>query len=163
MNFPKDFLWGGAIACSQAEGAWNEDGKGLDTQDLRYFDAGWTREQRQKNRDINMTTQRFQAALAASDIEHYPFRWGIDFYHTYKEDLALLQELGLKIFRTSISWARIYPNGDDESPNEAGIQYYVDLFTECHKRGMKVFATILHYAAPVHLVTAYGKSEAKRT
>ena len=156
MNFPKDFLWGGAIACSQAEGAWNEDGKGLDTQDLRYFDAGWTREQRQKNRDINMTTQRFQAALAASDIEHYPFRWGIDFYHTYKEDLALLQELGLKIFRTSISWARIYPNGDDESPNEAGIQYYVDLFTECHKRGMKVFATILHYAAPVHLVTAYG-------
>ena len=103
-----------------------------------------------------MTSERFATAIRADDEEHYPFRWGIDFYHTYKQDLALLQELGLKIFRTSISWARIYPNGDDETPNEAGIQYYIDLFTECHKRGMKVFATILHYATPVHLITAYG-------
>ena len=155
-HFPQNFLWGGAIAASQAEGAWNEGGKGLDTQDLRVFDADWDAAQRRKNRDINMTTERFETALTAQDIEHYPFRWGIDFYHTYKQDLALMQELGLKIFRTSISWARIYPNGDDAQPNEEGIRYYVDLFTECHKRGMKVFATILHYATPVNLITKYG-------
>lgn len=154
--FPKDFLWGGAIAASQAEGAWNEGGKGLDTQDMRVFHAEWDAAARRENRDINMTTERFNTALAATEIEHYPFRWAIDFYHNYREDLALMEELGLKIFRTSISWARIYPNGDDERPNEEGIQYYIDLFTECHKRGMKVFATILHYATPVHLVTQYG-------
>ena len=139
-RFPKEFLWGGAIAASQAEGAWNEGGKGLDTQDLRVFDSLWDKEMRRKNRDINMTSERFRAALTAEDMEHYPFRWAIDFYHTYKEDLALMEELGLKVFRTSISWARIYPNGDDEQPNEEGIQYYIDMFTECHKRGMKVFA-----------------------
>ena len=74
-------------------------------------------------------------ALKATDITHYPFRWGIDFYHRYKSDLALFEELGLKIFRTSINWARIFPNGDDETPNEEGIQYYICFiyFNECHK------------------------------
>lgn len=117
-HFPQNFLWGGAIAASQAEGAWNEGGKGLDTQDLRVFDADWDAAQRRKNRDINMTTERFETALTAQDIEHYPFRWGIDFYHTYKQDLALMQELGLKIFRTSISWARIYPTATMPSPTK---------------------------------------------
>ena len=134
-HFPENFLWGGAIASAQAEGAWNEGGKGMDTQDLRVFDASWDADMRRKNRDINMTGERFQAALTATDLEHYPFRWAIDFYHNWREDLALLEELGLKIFRTSISWARIYPNGDDPVPNEEGIRFYVDLFTECHKRG----------------------------
>ena len=154
--FKKDFLWGGAIAASQADGGWNEGGKGLDTQDLRYFDASWDKEMRQENRNINMTGERFQKALSDTDITHYPFRWAIDFYHNYKEDLALMEELGLKIFRTSISWARIYPNGDDETPNQEGLAFYKDLFTECHKRGMKVFATILHYNIPVNLITRYG-------
>ena len=161
--FPKDFLWGGAIAASQADGAWQEDGKGMDTQDLRYFDASWNKTQREENRNINMTSKRFQDALSADDTTHYPFRWGIDFYHTYKEDLKLMEELGLKIFRTSISWSRIYPNGDDKMPNEAGIQHYIDLFTECKKRGMKVFATILHYNIPVHLVTEYGGWKNRKT
>ena len=155
-GFPRDFLWGGAIAASQADGAWNEGGKGIDTQDLRYFDAAWDKAMRQENRNINMTSSRFEAAMKAEEIEHYPFRWGIDFYHYYKEDLALFEEMGMKIFRTSINWARIYPNGDDEIPNEEGIRFYTDLFTECHKRGMKVFATILHYNIPVNLVTEYG-------
>lgn len=155
-KFPKEFLWGGAISTSQADGAYLEGGKGLDTQDLRYFDATWDKEKRTENRNINMTSKRFEEALKATDITHYPFRWGIDFYHRYKSDLALFEELGLKIFRTSINWARIFPNGDDETPNEEGIQYYIDLFDECHKRGMKVFATILHYNIPVNLVTKYG-------
>ena len=155
-KFPKDFLWGGAIAASQADGAYLEGGKGLDTQDLRYFDASWDKEKRTENRNINMTTERFNEALVAKDITNYPFRWGIDFYNKYKEDLALFEELRLKIFRTSINWARIFPNGDDETPNEEGLQYYIDLFDECHKRGIKVFATILHYNIPVNLVTKYG-------
>ena len=155
-KFPKEFLWGGAIAASQADGAYLEGGKGLDTQDLRYFDASWNKEKRTENRNINMTTERFNEALVAKDITHYPFRWGIDFYNKYKDDLALFEELGLKIFRTSINWARIFPNGDDKTPNEEGLQYYIDLFDECHKRGIKVFATILHYNIPVNLVTKYG-------
>ena len=162
-GFYKDFLWGGAIAASQADGAWNEGGKGIDTQDLRYFDAGWDWEKRQENRNINMTGERFFAALQTGETEHYPFRRGIDFYHYYKEDLALMEELGLKLFRTSINWARIYPNGDDETPNEEWIQFYTDLFTECHKRVMKVFATILHYNIPVNLVTKYGGWKNRKT
>ena len=148
-HFPQNFLWGGAIAASQAEGAWNEGGKGLDTQDLRVFDADWDAAQRRKNRDINMTTERFETALTAQDIEHYPFRWGIDFYHTYKQDLALMQELGLKIFRTSISWARIYPNGVEETPNQAGLDFYRNVFLELKKYGIEPLVTIQHYDVPL--------------
>lgn len=155
-TFPEGFLWGGAIAASQADGAYLEGGKGLDTQDLRYFDPAWTRAQRDENRNINMTSERFKRALSDTDTLHYPFRRGIDFYHTWREDLALFEELGMKIFRTSICWARIFPNGDDAEPNEEGLKFYTDLFDECHRRGMKVFATILHYDIPVNLVTRYG-------
>ena len=157
MNkFTENFLWGGAFSASQAEGAWNKDGKGIDTQDLRYFDTLWTREERDKNRNINMTSKIFEKALKDTDDKHYPFRWGIDFYENYKNDLDLFQELGLKIFRTSISWSRIFPNGDDKEPNEAGINFYLNLFKECQKRNIKVFATILHYNIPVNLITKYG-------
>lgn len=155
-GFSKTFLWGGAIAASQADGGFRDGGKGISTQDLRYFDTEWSKEKRTEMRNINMTTEIFKRALEDTDNTHYPFRWGIDFYHTYKEDLALLEELGLQVFRTSICWSRIYPNGDDEYPNMEGIQHYIDLFTECHKRGMKVFATILHYDIPVNLVLKYG-------
>lgn len=155
-GFPESFLWGGAIAASQADGAYLEGGKGISTQDLRYFDPAWDKAKRTEMRNINMTSDIFEKALTDTEITHYPFRWGIDFYHTYKEDLALMEEMGMKIFRTSICWARIYPNGDDKEPNQEGIKHYIDLFTECHKRGMKVFATILHYDIPVNLVTKYG-------
>ncbi|MDO5422230.1 MAG: family 1 glycosylhydrolase [Eubacteriales bacterium] len=156
QGFSENFLWGGAVASGQAEGAYLEGGKGLDTQDLRYFDTAWDRAKRDEMRNVNMTSEIFEKALKDTDPTHYPFRWGIDFYHTYREDLALMEEMGMKIFRTSISWARIYPNGDDEEPNQEGLQYYIDLFTECHKRGMKVFATMLHYGIPVNLVLKYG-------
>ncbi len=157
MNkFTEDFLWGGAISSSQADGAWNKDGKGIDSQDLRYFSSSWSREERDINRNVNMTTDLFEKALKDKNEEHYPFRWGIDFYNNYKKDLELLEELGIKVFRTSINWARIFPNGDDERPNEIGLKFYIDLFKECKKRGMKVFATILHYNIPVNLIIKYG-------
>lgn len=155
-KFPEDFLWGGAIASSQADGAYLQDGKGLDSQDLRYFDADWTRSQRDENRNINMTSKLFDQALNATQINHYPFRYGIDFYNRWSEDLDLFEELGIKVFRTSINWARIFPNGDDATFNREGMEFYRKLFFECQKRNIKVFATILHYNIPVNLITKYG-------
>lgn len=155
-QFPKDFLWGGAIAASQADGAYNEGGKGLDTQDLRYFDPNWTKEERSLKSNRRMNGEKFDKALTDTNDKMYPFRRGIDFYHRYRDDLQMLSELGLKVFRTSINWARIFPNGDDATPNAEGIKFYQDLFQECHRLGMKVFATIVHYNIPVHLVTEYG-------
>lgn len=162
-GFREDFLWGGAIASSQADGAYNEGNKGLDTQDLRYFDAKWTKEERALKVNRRMSDEKYRKALKDDDVVHYPFRWGIDFYHRYKEDIKLFAELGIKILRTSINWARIYPNGDDELPNEEGLQFYIDLFDECHKYGIKVFATILHYNIPVHLVEKYGGWKSRKT
>ena len=162
-EFPEDFLWGGAIASHQAEGGFNEGGKGMDSEDVRYFNADWTMEQRIENRLQRMTSEIFNKGIISEDDEHYPFRWGIDFYHTYKEDLKLMKEMGLKVFRTSISWARIYPNGDDEYPNEEGIQYYRNLFEECHNQGMKVFLTMLHYAVPVNIIRKYDGWKSRKT
>ncbi|NBI89141.1 glycosyl hydrolase family protein [Lachnospiraceae bacterium] len=156
QGFPKDFLWGGATAASQVEGGWDEGGKGLDTQDCRPQFANLTREQKNSWEYKQMTNQKFADALVSRETSIYPFRFGSDHYHRYKEDIALFAEMGMKIYRMSISWARIYPNGDDEKPNEEGIRFYKNIFEECHKYGIKVFVTMLHYAVPVHLVEAYG-------
>ena len=163
-GFPAGFLWGGAMASSQAEGGWNEGGKGLDTQDLRYFDSAWTREERALQSNRRMNSAKLERALAdLEDTEHYPFRHGIDFYHRYREDLDLFQELGIKILPTSICWARIFPNGDDAEPNEEGLAFYEDLFSECHKHGIKVFATMLHYNIPESLVQRFGGWKSRKT
>lgn len=156
MNFPKNFLWGGAISCSQAEGGFNEDGKGIDTQDLRYFNFHWNKNERKQFKNRRMYKAKFEKALIDTNDKMYPFRRGIDFYHHWKEDIDLLAELHLKVFRTSIDWSRIYPNGDDKLANQAGINYYHNMFTYCHKKGIKVFVTILHYNIPVNLVLKYG-------
>ncbi|WP_373127415.1 glycoside hydrolase family 1 protein [Dielma fastidiosa] len=157
-NFPKDFLWGGAIACSQADGAFNEGGKGLSTQDCRYFDSNWDFNTiYKKNAYVSdMKTDDFKKALACKDDKDYPFRRGIDFYHEYPNDIKLFKELGLKIFRTSICWSRIFPNGDDDSPNEEGLRYYDTLFQTLKENNIKIFATIMHYDIPVNLVIKYG-------
>ena len=156
MSFPKDFLWGGATAASQVEGGWNEGGKGLDTQDCKPQFSNLTREQKNSWEYKQMTSQKFEDGKACQEVGNYPFRFGSDEYHRYKEDIALFAEMGMKVYRLSISWARIYPNGDDEKPNQAGIEYYKNVFEECHKQHIKVFVTMLHYAIPVHLVDAYG-------
>ena len=156
-GFDKDFLWGGAIAASQADGAWNVGGKGLDTQDCRYLDGSWSHEQVElKHHNDPFSRKEFEAALKDNTDTYYPFRRGIDFYHHYTEDLAMMGEMGMKVFRTSACWARLFPNGDESEPNEEGIAYYRDMLSEAHKNGMKVFLTMLHYDIPVHLVTEYG-------
>lgn len=155
-GFPKDFLFGGATAASQVEGGYDEGGKGLDSQDCKpqFFDL--TREQKNSWKYKQMTSEKYELAKTVKGIANYPFRFGSDEYHRYKEDIALFAEMGMKIYRLSISWARIYPNGDDEMPNKEGIRYYKELFNECHKYGIKIMVTILHYAVPVNLIDKYG-------
>ena len=134
-GFPKNFLWGGAIAANQAEGAYLEDGKQMSTADIkaRGFFGGIRR-----------------------DADYYPTHKAIDFYHKYKCDLKLFAEAKFNIFRTSINWTRIYPTGLEEHPNEKGIKYYKEMFGYCHSLGMKVMVTISHYETPLYLVDHYG-------
>lgn len=150
-GFPKDFMWGGAVAANQLEGAWDIDGKGICVADINEFQDNIAIEKK-GNKEL---TRAYVEEAAASTDKIFPKRHGIDFYHTYKEDLKLLAGLGLKTFRTSINWSRIFPNGDDQTPNEAGLRFYDDLFDEILKNGMEPMITISHYEMPLHLTTAY--------
>ena len=135
MTFPKNFLWGGAVAANQCEGAYNEDGKGLDIQDIM--------------------PRGIKGAPTAEPTEDNMKLVGIDFYHRYKEDVKLFAEMGFKVFRTSIAWSRIFPNGDDAEPNEQGLAFYDSLFDECHKYGIEPLVTISHYETPLNLAKKY--------
>ena len=136
MRFPEGFLWGGAVAANQCEGAYNEDGKGLSIQDImpNGISGPITKEPTKDNLKLV----------------------GNDFYHRYKEDIKFMAEMGFKVFRTSIAWSRIFPNGDDEQPNEKGLQFYDDLFDECNKYGIEPLVTISHYETPLHLTLKYN-------
>lgn len=152
-NFPKDFLWGGAVAACQCEGAFDKDGRGLSTSDIHEYTKGLHRACIEKEGGGT----RSQIEAAAVDMKgYYPKRYGIDFYHTYKEDLALLQEMGFKCFRTSISWSRIFPKGEEAAPCEEGLRFYDALIDEIIRDGMEPILTMSHYDMPLHLVTAYG-------
>lgn len=133
--FPKDFLWGGAVAANQCEGAYQEDGKGLSIQDVMPKGIKGPRTERPTPDNLKLE--------------------GIDFYRRYKEDIAMFAEMGFKVFRTSIAWSRIFPNGDEEEPNEAGLKFYDDLFDECLKYGIQPLVTLSHYETPLHLAEAY--------
>ena len=159
QGFPKDFLWGGASAACQMEGAYDVDGKGMSVSDVQMYT---------KNLDRSLLKNEGGGTLDelkeyASDNKNlFPKRWGIDFYHRYKEDLAYLKEMGFKCYRTSISWPRIFPNGDDEIPNEKGLQFYDSLIDEIVKDGMEPIITISHYDMPLNLVFKYGGFENKK-
>ena len=141
MALPKDFLWGGAVAAHQLEGGWDADGRGPSVSDV--LTAGTVSERR-----------RITDGVIAG--ESYPNHKGIDFYHTYKDDIALFGELGFKCFRTSISWSRIFPNGDELVPNEAGLQFYDDMFDTMHKYGIEPVITLSHFEMPFYLAKHYG-------
>ena len=152
-GFPKDFLWGGAVAACQIEGAYDVDGRGLSTSDIHAYDKNMDRAHIEK--EGGGTLAGIKAAVEDKE-SYFPKRYGIDFYHTYKSDLALMKEMGFKAFRTSISWSRIYPNGDEETPNEKGLEFYDHLIDEIIKDGMEPVITMSHYDIPLHLVTEYG-------
>nr|WP_282917478.1 glycoside hydrolase family 1 protein [Streptococcus canis] len=134
--FPKDFLWGGAVAANQVEGAFETDGKGWSVQDVLP----------------NGGLGEWTASPTGDNLKLE----AIDFYHRYKEDIALFAEMGFKVFRTSIAWSRIFPNGDDDQPNEAGLQFYDDLFDELLKYGIEPLVTLSHYETPLHLAKTYN-------
>ena len=138
---PKNFLWGGAVAANQCEGAWNVDGKGISTADC--LTAGTLNRKREYTDGV-------------IEGKYYPNHDVIDFYHRYKEDIALFAEMGFKCFRTSIAWTRIFPNGDDGSPNEAGLEFYDRVFDELLKYDIEPVVTISHYETPYNLVKKYG-------
>lgn len=154
-QMPKDFLWGGAIAANQAEGAFQVDGKGISLADVHKYYPDKTNAEISQEQIKGMSVADIQANLADTD-SYYPKRHGIDFYHTYPEDLALLKELGFKTFRTSIDWTRIFPTGEEETPNEAGLAYYDRLIDKIIELGMEPIITILHYETPIEISLKYG-------
>lgn len=141
MKFPEGFLWGGSIAANQCEGAWNIDGKGDSVCDHML---GGTK-----------STPRF-FTNEIDPTKHYPSHKGIDFYHHYKEDIALFAEMGFKSFRFSINWTRIFPNGDEKTPNQKGLNFYRSMINELKKYDIEPIVTICHYELPYHLMKEYG-------
>lgn len=146
MSFPENFLWGGATAANQCEGAYLTDGKGLSTADV--MTAG--------DKD---TPRRITDGCLPG--ENYPSHVAIDHYGHFKEDIALFGEMGFKTYRMSINWARIFPNGDDDEPNEAGLAHYDAVFDECHKYGIEPLVTLSHYETPLGL-QKYGSWENRK-
>ena len=141
VKFPDGFYWGGATAANQFEGAWDVDGRGPSTDD--HILGGSVETPRMITREIDPD-------------KFYPNHDGIDFYHHYAEDIALFAEVGFNMFRMSISWSRIFPNGDDEKPNELGLAFYDRVFDELAKYHIEPMVTISHYEMPYNLVDKYN-------
>ena len=148
-KFPEGFLWGGAVAAHQLEGGWNQGGKGISISDV--MTAG-----------DNKTHSPRRITDGVLEGENYPNHEAIDFYHHYKEDIALFAEMGFKAFRTSIAWTRIYPNGDDETPNEEGLKFYDDMFDTMHQYGIEPVVTLAHFEMPYALSKKYNGFMDKR-
>ena len=139
--FRDDFLWGGACAANQFEGAWDVDGKGPSLPDMCTNGSA--------------TTSKWVTTAIRPD-KLYPSHEAIDFYHHYEEDIALFAEMGFKVFRTSINWSRIFPTGEESEPNEKGLAFYDRVFDCCKAHGIEPLVTISHYEIPYHLVEQYN-------
>lgn len=134
--FPENFLWGGALAANQCEGAYQEDGKGLSIQDVLPHGIKGARTKRPTADNLKLE--------------------GVDFYHHYPEDIRLFAEMGFQVLRISIAWSRIFPQGDETKPNEAGLEFYDRVFDECRKYGIEPMVTLSHYETPLHLAETYN-------
>lgn len=153
-DFPEGFLWGGAIAANQVEGAWNVDGKGISTADIAMYKNNLSKGDYKKHNTVDES--QIETAMKSTSTAEYPKRRGIDFYHRYEEDILLFSQLGLKALRFSIAWTRIFPNGDETHPNEAGLRYYDHIIDELIKHDIHPVVTLSHYEMPMHLVNEYG-------
>ena len=141
MTFPEKFFWGGATAANQCEGSWNEEGKGESIAD--HITSGTKTKPREFHKDIKTGV-------------NYPSHDGIEHYRRYEEDLKLFSEMGFTMYRMSIQWTRIFPNGDDDNPNRAGLDHYRKVFLLCKKLGIEPLVTLSHYDFPYHLAEKYG-------
>ena len=135
MAFPENFLWGGATAANQCEGAYDEEGKGLSIQ--------------------HVLTHGFGPRTEGPTKDNLKLK-GIDHYHRYKEDIALFAQMGFKVYRFSVAWSRIYPTGEEDTPNEAGLQFYERILDECEKYSIEPLITISHYETPLNLAEKYN-------
>ncbi|GKQ42364.1 glycosyl hydrolase [Companilactobacillus sp. RD055328] len=145
-KFKKDFLWGGATAANQAEGGYKEGGRGLSIADV--LPGGKQRFDIINSEDFNWEIDE--------DKYKYPNHVAIDHYHRFKEDIKLFAEMGFKVYRFSISWSRIFPKGDELTPNEEGLKFYDQMIDECLKYDIEPVITISHYEMPLYLVTEYN-------
>ena len=136
MGFPEGFLWGGATAANQIEGAYAEDGKGLSVQDV-------------------LPGGVVKPASAGPTPDNLKLE-AIDFYHRYQQDIALFAEMGFKVFRLSIAWSRIFPRGDEAEPNAAGLAFYDRVIDELLTHNIVPLVTLSHYELPLHLAQEYG-------
>lgn len=151
--FPNHFLWGGAIAANQTEGAFNQNGKGLSVDDvIPYIKPDQHGKMKMSNPDL----KTIKEAKAGTSGNVYPKRWGIDFYHHYEEDIQLFAEMGFKALRISIAWSRIFPMGDELSPNEKGLLFYDRLFDALLAQGIEPVVTLSHYEIPLGLAEKYN-------
>lgn len=148
-----NFLWGVATSASQIEGAWQEDRKGMSIADcLRYRPKIDVKDYKKVNK---IDSREIERAVNDPSTQKWAKRYGVDFYHHYKEDIKELAEMGIKAFRFSISWTRIFPNGDDLTPNKNGLDFYLDLVKELKKYHIEPVVTLSHYDMPLHLVLNY--------
>ncbi|WP_137626479.1 glycoside hydrolase family 1 protein [Lactiplantibacillus pingfangensis] len=169
MAFDDRFLWGGATAANQYEGGYLDDGKGLSTSDVLTVGANdkprmvtWKNPRTGETGETEFGFYTDQRQVPVGTIpailpdKYYPSHEATDFYHHYKEDISLMAEMGFKVFRLSINWARIFPNGDDEQPNEAGLAFYDRVFDECVKQHIEPLVTLSHYETPLNLAIKYN-------
>ena len=145
MGFPKGFLWGGATAANQCEGGYNLGGRGLANVDILPHGV-----------DRHNVMAGYLNSLDLDNEHFYPSHEAIDMYHHFKEDIALMAEMGFKTYRLSIAWTRIFPKGDEEFPNEEGLLFYENIFNECKKYKIEPLVTITHFDCPIHLIKTYG-------
>ena len=145
MPFPEGFLWGGATAANQCEGGYDEGGRGLANVDVMPHGP--------ERRAVGRGERRM---LEFEEGYYYPAKVGVDFYHHWREDIALLAEMGFTCYRMSIAWTRIFPCGDEDQPNEEGLAFYEGVFRELRAHGIEPLVTITHFDLPVHLIEEYG-------
>lgn len=151
-RFPEGFLWGGATAANQCEGAYLEDGRGMSLIDL--IPCG----------DDRMAVMRAEKNYrAVLQDAYFPSHNAIDHYHRWKEDIALFAEMGFKVYRFSIAWTRIFPTGEDAEPNESGLRFYDELIGMLHQYGIEPLITLCHFDLPVTLLEKYGGWKDRRT
>lgn len=167
-KFPSNFLWGGASAANQYEGGYNEGGKALTISDVttagshtKPREIGWVIPETGETGTTGMgfgspTVFPEGAVPCVLDGVYYPSHKATDFYHHYKEDIALMAEMGFKTFRMSIAWPRIYPDLESDTPNEEGLKFYDDVFDELLKYGIEPLVTLSHFEIPIDLVIKYG-------